>query len=325
MAKKVILDTDTGVDDAMAIILACRSPELDVLAVTTVSGNVPVDQCTANVRRVLAISHPQSFPVIAAGADRPLVKPPFNVPSIHGPDGLGGLGDAYFASYHDIAQIRPSDLTARDLIIDLVANYPDEVTLIPVGPLTNIAQAIQKAPKIMRRTKEIILMGGAVHVPGNIPPGAAEFNLYVDPHAAEIVLGFGLSVTMIPLDVTHQVRLTRELACRELSTARDTAARFVWDACQRYMNFYRDDQGYDGCYLHDPLAVGVAIDPSFVTTEEMCIYVETEGKITAGMTLPFRHPTKDPAKIDRPNVKVCIQVKAERFLSFFLSYVRGEG
>jgi len=319
---KIILDTDTGVDDAMAIILALRSPELEVLAITTVSGNVPVDQCTKNVRRVLALLAPESCPLVAAGEDRPLVKPPFSAPSVHGDDGLGDLGDAY---YPDLGRMQPTAVKAVELILDLITQYPEEVTLIPVGPLTNIARAILKDPKTMRRVKEIILMGGAVHVPGNIPPGAAEFNIFVDPHAAAVVLNFGLPVTMVPLDVTHQVKLTRELAGRELSTAQDKVARFIWDASQKYMTFYRDDQGYDGCYLHDPLAVGVAIDPSFVTTEAMRIYVETEGKVTAGMTLPFRHPTKDPAKIDRPNVQVCTQVEADRFLAFFLKRVKSEG
>ncbi len=319
--KKIILDTDPGVDDATAIILALRSPELEVLAITTVSGNVHVNQCTTNVRRILALLRPEPCPFVAAGEDRPLVKPPFSAPSVHGEDGLGDLGNAY---YPDIEQIKLEEKKAVDLILDLIVRYPDEVTLIPVGPLTNIARAILKDPRTMRRVKEIILMGGAVTVPGNIPPGAAEFNLYVDPHAAEVVLNFGLPVTMVPLDVTHQVKLTRELARRELSSAQDKAARFIWDACQKYMDFYRDDQGYDGCYLHDPLAVGVAIDPSFIMTEEMRIYVETEGKVTAGMTLPFRHPTKDPAKIDRPNVQVATRVEAERFLNFFLLRVKGD-
>ena len=314
MGKRVILDTDTGVDDAMAIIFALKSDALPVEAITTVAGNVGVEQCTTNVLRVLALLE-KKIPV-GKGCEQPLDKPPFSAPSVHGADGLGELGDGYYPPL-DCSLL--SSLHAVELILQIVRQSPGEITMIATGPLTNVASAIKKDPRTMRQVKEIVVMGGAVHVPGNIPPGAAEFNIYVDPHAAEKVFGFGLPVTLVGLDVTHQVRLTRELAARELGTQPGRIPQFIVDATRLYMNFYRDDQGYDGCYLHDPLAVGVAIDPSYVTTEEMRIDVETEGKVTSGMTLPFRHPT---LKKEPPNVSVCVAVEHERFLGDFLRVVR---
>jgi inosine-uridine nucleoside N-ribohydrolase len=318
--KKVILDTDTGVDDAMAIILALSSPELDVLAITTVAGNVGVVQCTTNVLRVLSLTGLQQYPLVAAGADRPLVKAPFTAGSVHGDDGLGALGDAYYPA---IPPGLVADKPAVELILQLIASHPEEITLIATGPLTNVARAIRKDPATMARVQEIIFMGGAVHAPGNIPPGAAEFNMYVDPHAAEVVLAFPVPLVMVPLDVTHEVKLMRTVVEQRFGRHTAPVPRFIADATSKYMQFYLDDQDHDGCYLHDPLAVGVAIDPGFVTTERLRIYVETEGKVTAGMTLPFRHPTRNPAKRDAPNVHVYTTVDAERFLRLFLARVGG--
>jgi len=314
--KKVILDTDTGVDDALGIILALRSRELNVIAITTVSGNVHVNHCTKNVLRVLSLLESKNLPIIGRGEDRPLKKEPFGVPSVHGNDGLGDLGDDY---YSPLNWSFLSETNAVHLILEIVSKNPGEITIIATSPLTNIARAIQKDPVSMAKAKEIIFMGGAVNVPGNIPPGAAEFNAFVDPHAVEVVLDFCLPVTMVPLDVTHEVKFTREIAQDELGSLKDRFPKFILDATRKYMDFYRDDQGYDGCYLHDPLAIGVAIDPSFVKTEEMKIYVETEGKITSGMTLPFRHPKKMK---DPPNCRICTEVRATNFLDFFLKRIK---
>jgi len=311
--KRVILDTDTGVDDAMAIIFGIKSEALQIEAITTVAGNVDVEKCTRNVLRVLALMN-KKVPV-GKGCDRPLVKPQFSVPSVHGADGLGDLEEDGKTFYPPLDKSLLSKLHAVDLILESINNHHDEITLVATGPLTNIASAILKDPRTMRKIKEIIVMGGAVNVPGNIPPGAAEFNIYVDPHAAEIVLGFALPLTLVGLDVTHQVRLTRNLVAQELGSKSDKIPQFIFKATEKYMDFYRDNQGYDGCYLHDPLAVGVAIDQSYVKAEEMKIYVETEGKVTSGMTMPFRHPM---LKKESPNVSVCVEVDHKRFLSNFL-------
>jgi purine nucleosidase/pyrimidine-specific ribonucleoside hydrolase len=315
-AKHIILDVDPGVDDALAIILALRSDALHVEAITTVAGNVPVEQGTKNLLRVLALLDRRVD--IAQGCDRPFVEAPFGGPSMHGEDGLGDLGDAYYPPL-DRSLLLPTG--GGDLIIQKIETYPDDLTLVATGPLTNVATAMRKAPDTMRRLREIVLMGGAVLVPGNIPPGAAEFNIWADPHAAEVVLDFGLPVTMVGLDVTRQVGLTRARVTEELETKTGCIPRFVYDAVQRYMDSYRERQGFDGCYLHDPLAVGMAIDPSYVRTEEMRVYVETEGKVTRGMTLPSRHPT---VRREPPNVRVCVEVDHERFLGDFLRIICGE-
>ena len=160
-----------------------------------------------------------------------------------------------------------------------------------------------------------------MHVPGNIPPGAAEFNMFVDPHAAESVFGFGVPITLVGLDVTHQVPLTRQCLRDRVAPTSDKVSQFVLEATRCYMDFYAEDQSHDGCYLHDPLAVGVAIDPSLVSVAETRVYVETEGKVTSGMTFPFRHPTRKPWLVEPANVNVCVRVEAERFLSLFLERV----
>jgi len=265
------------------------------------------------VLSLLNLDHP---PVVARGEDRPLKKELFVVPSVHGNDGLGDLGDNY---YPPLNWSFLSDKNSVDLICQIVSHSPGQITIIATGPLTNIARAIQKDPISMAKAKEIIFMGGAVNVPGNIPPVAAEFNAYIDPHAMEIVLEFCVPVTMVPLDVTHQVKLMRKRVQEELDSLTTPISKFICESTRKYMDFYRDDQGHDGCYLHDPLAVGVAIDSSFAKMEEMKIYVETEGKVTSGMTLPFRHPKKikDPA-----NCKVCTNVEANNFLDFFFRRIK---
>lgn len=310
--QSVLLDMDPGVDDALAILLALRSPELDVRAITVVAGNVGLDLCTRNALRILALLGRTEGPPVAQGAARPLVKPPFAVPSIHGSDGLGALDPEFYPPLPPhLLLTKP----AREVILQAVVTEPGEITIVATGPLTNIATCLRENRGAMRKVRELMIMGGAVDIPANIPPGAAEFNFFVDPHAAEIVLDSGLPITLVPLDVTHKVPLTRAAAQDAFGGQSDPASRFVLGATRRYMDFYRDDQGHDGCYLHDPLAVGVAIDPSLVTTEERRIYVETEGKVTAGMSLPFRHPT---VKKPEPNVRVCTGVDSERFLRLFV-------
>ena len=313
--KKVILDVDAGVDDALAIILALRSPELEVLAITTVSGNVHVDLCTKNVLRVLALLEDKELPVVARGEETPLAKEPYSAESVHGDDGLGDLGDDYYPSL-DWGQVSPKP--AIEFLLEMVASKPGEISIVATGPLTNIAKAIQMNPTAMAQAKAIIVMGGAVEVPGNIDPlDVAEFNVYVDPDALEVVLGFSVPVTLVPLDVTHKVPLMREVARQRLAGSSKPVSRFVFDCTQKYMDSNLKESSMDGAYLHDPLTVGVAIDPSLVRTEPRRIYMETKEGLTRGMTVPYKDSSEEA------NCLVAMSVRAENFLEMFLGRIEG--
>jgi len=318
--KKVIMDMDPGVDDALAIIMALHSPELEVLAITTVAGNVGIDHCVKNTLRVLALLGLKNPPIVARGADKPLKAKPHDAASVHGDDGLGALGDAYYPKLNwDLVSKEP----AADLMARLVVQHPGEVTILADGPITNVAEAIRRHPKEMAKARLIQTMNGAVNVPGNIPPvGAAEFDAYCDPHALAEVLDFTVPVLMVPLDVTHAVPLMRDIARYEFGKRTDRISKFVLDSTVHYMDFYRDDQGHDGCYLHDPLNVAIAVAPTVAKTQPMRIHVDTGDGPTRGMTLPYRHPgLRKPT----PNCQVALKVDTERVMRYFWERVRGDG
>lgn len=316
--KKVILDMDPGVDDALAIILALRSPELEVLAITTVAGNVGIEHCVKNTLRVLALLGIKDPPPVARGASKPLKAKPYDAASVHGADGLGDLGDKYYPKLGWDAVVKEP---AADLIARIVAEHPGEVTILAEGPITNVAEAIRRHPKEMAKARGIQAMTGAVRVPGNIPPlGAAEFDAYVDPHALEEVLAFTVPVLMVPLDVTHTAPLRREIAQWEFGKQKDRISRFVLDATVHYMDFHRDVEGFDGCYLHDPLSMAIAAFPTIARTEAMRIHVDTSEGLTRGMTLPYRHAQ---LKKPEPNCQVAVKIDTERFTRVFMERVRG--
>lgn len=202
--KKVIIDCDVGVDDALALILAFHSPELEVKAVTGVNGNVPLDQVFENIQKVLTLIRPEPKPLIARGADQPLKGKTIYAHSVHG---KGGLGQAKIELKRGEEWWRLFPGHGVELITQLIRQHPNEITLIAVGPLTNLALALQKDLEDMKKLKEVVIMGGAVRTKGNITP-YAEFNIFSDPLAARIVFESGLPITLVPLDVTHQVFFT---------------------------------------------------------------------------------------------------------------------
>jgi purine nucleosidase/pyrimidine-specific ribonucleoside hydrolase len=318
LPKRVIIDTDPGVDDALALILALRSPEIRVEAITTVSGNVPVDQATKNAIRVLDLLRPEPRPIVGKGASRPLKKSPITAQSVHGADGLGELGrftNPDGSPLYPEVEL-PEDLpNAFEVILDLVGRQPGEMTLIALGPLTNVALALQAEPARMRRLRELVIMGGAIRVPGNVTP-AAEFNIHADPHAAANVLASGLSITLVPLDVTRQVRLPRQEVRGLAERVDDPVVRFVHHATTKAMVFYEQREGVASMALHDPLAVGVAVDPSLVRAVPLMVDVETEGRLTDGMTVGDLRPISEELKRP-PNLQVALEVDAARFLSMF--------
>lgn len=286
MPKKVVIDTDPGADDALALILALRSPELQIEAITTVSGNVPVEQATKNVLRVLNLLDPKPRPIVAKGAAQPLKKPLVTAQEVHGADGLGELDrfkNPDGSPRYPEPEVPPDHLSAHEALLELLDRYPGELTLITLGPLTNLAQALLTDRERVKRLREIIIMGGAIRVPGNVTP-MAEFNIYVDPHAAQLVLASGLPLTLIPLDVTEKVVLSRDALQRLVQSFNDPLSQFISDMTVKVIELTERVYGMPGMILHDPLAVGVAIDPSFVKTFPLPVDVETEGRITEGMT-----------------------------------------
>jgi inosine-uridine nucleoside N-ribohydrolase len=303
--KKVMIDCDVGVDDALALILAFHSPELDVKAVTGVNGNVPLEQVFENIQKVLSLIQPKSKPLIAKGADRPLKGETVYAHSVHGKDGLGGAkierkeGEEWWQFYPG-----PAD----DLIIRMACQYPDEMTLIAIGPLTNLALALQRDRRGMGKLKEIAIMGGAVRKKGNITP-YAEFNIFSDPSAAKIVLESGLPITLVPLDVTQQVSLIPQWMEERVKLIKNRFSKFVIEATG--YDFTRHQfRNKELIHLHDPLAVGVVIDHTLVREERLSIDVETqEGE----------HYGKTSETKDGPRIEVCLGVNAKEFLELFLS------
>lgn len=309
--KKVVIDCDVGVDDAMALILAFRSRVLEVKAITGVNGNVPLDRVFENIQKVLSLIRPASHPLIAKGADKPLKGKTLYAHSVHGEDGLGG---AHIPIKKEDHFWQLSSLPAEVLLPTLARQEPEELTLIATGPLTNLALGIQRDVEGMKRFKEMVIMGGAVRASGNITP-YAEFNLYSDPLAAQIVFESGIPITLVPLDVTHQVSLTPYFMEGKMKPLQNPFSNFIIQATG-YDSFMRQFRNRERIFLHDPLAVGVAIDPTLVKTERLSLRVETEEGPYYGRIIEFP---------EGPKLDVCLNVEVERFLDLFLSSLRGMG
>lgn len=274
---RIIIDTDPGQDDAVAILLALASPEeIEVLGITAVAGNVPLDLTALNARKVCELAGRPDVKVYA-GCDRPLGRDLVTAEHVHGKTGLDGpvLPDP---------EMPLQDGHAVDFIIDTLRAEPaGSVTLCPLGPLTNIAMAFEKAPDIMTRVREIVLMGGAYFEVGNITP-AAEFNIYVDPQAAKIVFGSGVEITVMPLDVTHKALVTkpRNDAFRAIGNRAGEAVAQMTDFFERYD---KEKYGSQGAPLHDPCVTAYLIRPELFTGRHINVEIETSSDLTLGMTV----------------------------------------
>ncbi len=319
--KRIIIDTDPGVDDALALILALRSPELHVEAITTVNGNTGLAQATENALRVLEVLNLPAPPPVVKGADRPIRREPFPSVSVHGRDGLGEISFLKNASgkkKYPAPRLRPAEKYAPELICELAAEHPGELTLVTLGPLTNVALALTIDPKLTRNIRKIITMGGAYTVPGNETP-AAEFNFFCDPEAAGEVINSGIPIKLVGLDVTLQARLSRQ-ARGSATTKRSRLNRFLRDSTDHVMNYYRTRQGYHGCCVHDALAMMVAIDRSFVGMKRVHVEVETEGRLTSGMSVADMRPYAR-GHVGEPNADVALFVDPSRFEQFLLDRI----
>ncbi len=340
---RLILDVDTGIDDAMALLYACGSPEAEIVAVTCVGGNIGAAQVATNTRAVLELVGRDDVEV-ALGRERPLVRALEVAPETHGANGLGYA--------HLPAPAWPlSDRHAVDLLIDEARRRPGEVTLVTLGPLTNLAVALLREPELPRLFARWVLMGGSYRSPGNTAP-TTEWNVHVDPDAAKVAFaawtasaethGHGRP-TALGLDVTERAKITPEhvvaLARRAGSTPDDLLSvergedlahaagsvasnpviRFVADALRFYMEFHSRYDGFYGAFIHDPLAVAAALDPGLVRTEALTVDVELGGSLTTGETVTDWRRVWGRA----PNLDVAVDADAATFLDRFVERVGG--
>ena len=305
MTRKLLIDTDPGVDDLMAIYAALASPELEVVGLTTVFGNAATPVTTRNALTLLDVADRDDIPV-AAGELRPLTTDYLGaVPQVHGHN---GLGDAPLVE----SSRAPIDATAAEFIHQTLADAPGEITLLTLGPLTNVAVALQQHPEITDLVAEVVVMGGNALVPGNATP-TAEANINNDPEAADLVFGADWTVTMVGLDVTHQVVLPGD-ALDRIGAGTSPTANLMRDAIPAYRAFFEATNGTDGIYVHDPSTVAYLLMPDAFSINSWPLRVETES-FSRGKTWPNLENIDEaapPAWQGRPRVRVCTGVDAPR-------------
>src|SRR5215208_1547958 len=300
---RIIIDTDPGIDDAFAFLLALASPEIKLEALTTTQGNVTLEKATTNALAVLELARASHIPVVK-GSVVPLVQPMRASADVHGES---GIGDARLPE----PATKPVPKHAVDYLIERVLAEPGEISIFAIGPLTNIAMAIRKEPRFAECVQELVIMGGAILEYGNMTP-QAEFNIYVDPHAAHIVFHSGIPMTLIPLDVTHKCRLKQEHVDR-LMQIHSPISRFIRDAMEVYLEASYA-LGHEGSSLHDPLTLATIIAPELLTLKEYYVDVDISGGVSMGKTLAdIFNVTKKPA-----NMKVAMDVRGAEFIELFL-------
>ena len=302
--KHILLDTDPGIDDALAILLALASPEIFLEGLSIVHGNCSLEQATTNALSILELANATHIPV-AVGCELPLVQPSLLAPETHGNTGLG------YANLPS-PRTKPQVQHGCDFLIERIMSAPGEVTLVAIGPLTNVALAIRQEPLIAKSLKELIIMGGAIRYEGNTT-APAEFNTYADPHAAHIVYHAGIPTTLVPLDVTYQCVLTQGDVDRLLRLD-SPLTRFIADATRFYMEFHDAYQGVQGCVINDPLALALTFAPELCEYQELPVDVDISGGVSLGKTIgDFYNYNKKPA-----NMKVALGVRPRDFIELFL-------
>ena len=275
MARKIIIDTDPGQDDAVAILLALASPELEVVGITCVAGNVPLSLTTKNARIICELAQRPEIRVFA-GCDAPMARKLVTAEHVHGKTGLDGI------TLPD-PTMPLQDQHAVDFLIETLRAEPEgTVTLVPIGPLTNIATAMTRAPDIIPRIQEIVLMGGGYFEGGNITP-TAEFNIYVDPEAAKIVFAAGVPLVVMPLDVTHKALTSRARVEAFRKAGRVGPAVASWT--DFFERFDKEKYGSEGAPLHDPCTIAYLLEPELFTGRHINVEIETESELTLGMTV----------------------------------------
>ncbi len=302
MSTPIVIDCDPGHDDAIAILLALASPEVELRGITTVAGNQTLEKTTRNALKVLELAGRTDIPV-AAGADAPLKRTLCVAANVHGESGLDGP---------DLPE--PTAKPVAGHAADVLAEWLEPgVVLVPTGPLTNVALLFERHPDVKERLERIVWMGGAI-AEGNVTP-AAEFNAFVDPEAAALVFSSGIPVTMIGLDITHQALFTRAHADRLRGTGR--AGKAVAELSDFFQRFHESRYGFDGSPIHDALAVAEVIDPTLVTRLECNVEIETASEYCDGRTVVDRWLVTDGPK----NARVGIAVDARRFLELLVERI----
>ena len=302
MSTPIVIDCDPGHDDAIAILLALASPEVELRGITTVAGNQTLEKTTRNALKMLELAGRTDIPV-AAGADAPLKRTLRVAANVHGESGLDGP---------DLPE--PTTKPVEEHAADVLDTWLEPgVVLVPTGPLTNVALLLERHPDVTQRVERIVWMGGAL-AEGNVTP-AAEFNAFVDPEAAAAVFGSGIPVTMIGLDITHKALFTRAHADRLRGTGR--AGRAVAELSDFFQRFHESRYGFDGSPIHDALAVAEVIDPSLVTRLDCNVEIETASQYCDGRTVVDRWLVTDRPK----NARVGIDVDAERFLDLLVERI----
>ena len=304
MPRKIIIDTDPGVDDTMAIFFALCSPELEVVGLTTIFGNVHTELATKNALRLLEIAGRRDIPV-AHGADDALTQPYEGpVPSVHGADGQGEI-------FLPDPAGEPLDISAAQFIVEQLRAHPGEITLVPVGPLTNIALALRLEPRITEWAHEVVLMGGNALVPGNASP-AGEANIRNDPEAADVVFGADWQVTMVGLDVTLRVQMTPEQIA-EYATHGNPMSDHITRVLPHYRNYFEANYDAEGIFVHDSSAIAYVIDPELFKVRRWPIRVGTQG-LGRGKTWPATGGHVLSAWENRRAVNVCVGVDGGRLV-----------
>ena len=303
-SKRIIIDTDPGIDDALAIVLALASPEVQLEALTVVHGNCPLDRALVNAIGILDVAKAAHIPV-AAGATLPLIRPPYTAEDVHG---YTGMGHAKLPPASRLADRQH----AVDMLIERILAEPGEITVVAIGPLTNLALAIRREPKIVAAMQHLVIMGGSIREGGNMS-SSAEFNIYVDPHAAHIVFHAGIPITLVPLDVTRRCRFTFEHV-QQLAALGTPLANLLADSTRYYIETNLQGGGDGSCALHDPLALAVAFAPDLVTLEDRHVTVDIYSELSLGNTIADMRTQPQHAA----NMKVAMAVDSKRFVDLFM-------
>lgn len=309
MTVNLLVDCDTGVDDALMLLDLAGNPDANIVAVGSVHGNVQSRRAAVNTRYVLDLVGLQHVPS-AVGCWRPMAQPLHTAEYIHGPYGLGGFEPPE-------PETPLTDEDAVHQMIRLAHERPGELTLLATGPLTNLGAALIADPEFPRLIPRVVIMGGNVGVPGNITPWA-EANIWHDPEAADLVFQYDWEVVLVPLDVTMQTLLTGKYLDRlQAATQTSKRAEFAWNIVQFYLDMYEESRGIRGAAMHDPLAGAVALDPSLCGYVEKTVHVELRGTDTRGMTVADLRGYRTEIS-DRPKVHIAMEVDVDRFMSAFV-------